>query len=138
MNQTLLGVIIGGVIAIIPTMVQIVVTIILNKSDKKYKKQENYEAEKVKAYKKLLNYININYNEEKDERSFDFYYYDVLPYTSEELKSLVDKYFLIYFDTATYMKKHNNKYHYRTEAQYKGIIVHDINEQIRKEFQNGI
>lgn len=133
MDTTILAVIIGGVIGIVPSLIQGMVTILLDNKEKKQNRQAIYRREKIEAYKKLLNFINVD-SLNKEVQEFDFYYVDVLPYASQEICSLVDVYYDMFFEPNHFKKNHYVKDENDFKMQ-KGLIVGQINHQIKEEIQ---
>lgn len=92
MNETLLGVIIGGCISIIPVIFQICFSLSLHNKQKRERREELFRQERIVAYKALLNFINSNIRN-MEPKEFDFYYADVMPYASDELEILINEYY---------------------------------------------
>lgn len=104
MSDTILGVIIGGVIGIISAGISSIVTYMVHLRNIREQYTKEYRDRKVEAYQLLLEKIN-NIENMKEAKDFDFYYSKVLPFTSDNLRVLIDKFYLLFFEPQIYLSK---------------------------------
>lgn len=131
MSDTILGVIIGGIIGIISAGVSSFVNYIVHSRNIKEQYTKEYRNRKVEAYQLLLEKIN-KIEDMKEAKDFDFYYSKVLPFTSDDIRLLIDEFYLIFFEPQVYLSKRRKKINIESE---KGKILGQINELIRTEIQ---
>ena len=130
MDNTVLGVLIGGVIGIVSATIPSIINYFIHRGDLKEKRIEKFNSQKVEAYKKLLAFVN-DMDSERTAKDFDFYYSEVLPYISDELSKLIDTYYLINFESKLYVSRNKN-----VDIKIaKSRNIYIINHQVRQEFQ---
>lgn len=136
MSDTLIISCVGQIVVLLVIFIQqIILDRNINMQLKNERKREYY-AEKKEAYKILIDKLNVDFFEGKDElrsRDLDFFYKDVFLYVSDDI---VKEFFKLNRFYQEFIKRYENLNINEIECscRYLGRLISNIRDLARKEY----